>query len=126
VGLGHGNAQHRGRHRLQLQRVRHRHRQQQSKVTRLGSLDAGILRTLPGPFDWVALKSKYFTAAIVAADSSLPRIAGVTHAHPPEAGQKRISAADTRVSISGGGRRAARLPGLRGPDGIQAAAVHRP
>ncbi len=75
-------------------------RQQQSKVTRLGSLDVGVQKILPGPFDWVAMKSKYFTAAIVVTDSTLPSLAGVTATpRAPEAGQKRVSSADTRVSI---------------------------
>jgi YidC/Oxa1 family membrane protein insertase len=75
-------------------------RAQESKVTRLGSFDAGETRTFAGPFEWVALKSKYFTASIVAGDSALPRIAGVTAtARLPNPGEKKAYAADTRVSI---------------------------
>jgi YidC/Oxa1 family membrane protein insertase len=56
---------------------------------------------LPGPFDWVAVKSKYFVAAVFAVDSTevsvLPRIAGV-RAHPVDA-RRRPAAASVHASL---------------------------
>lgn len=41
------------------------------------SLDFGETRTLAGPFEWVAIKSKYFLAAVLAIDEGQPRFGGV-------------------------------------------------
>ena len=40
------------------------------------SLDLGETRTLAGPFEWVAIKSKYFLAAVLAIDEAQPRLGG--------------------------------------------------
>ena len=40
------------------------------------SLDPGETRTLAGPFEWVAIKSKYFLAAVLAIDEGQPRFGG--------------------------------------------------
>ncbi len=42
------------------------------------SLDFGEARPLAGPFEWVAIKSKYFLAAILAIDEGQPRFGGVS------------------------------------------------
>jgi YidC/Oxa1 family membrane protein insertase len=72
--------------------------QQGTELTRLQSLDAGETRALPGPFDWVALKSKYFVQAILALDTTAARISGATAAAPADAG-KRPHQADIRVGV---------------------------
>ena len=41
-----------------------------------GSLDAGERRELAGPFEWVAIKSKYFVAAVLTTDEGGPRLGG--------------------------------------------------
>ena len=41
------------------------------------SLDFGEPRPLAGPFEWVAIKTKYFLAAILAIDEGQPRFGGV-------------------------------------------------
>jgi YidC/Oxa1 family membrane protein insertase len=41
------------------------------------SLDSGKLRTIDGPFEWVALKSKYFLAAVLTLDQGEPQLGGV-------------------------------------------------
>ena len=64
----------------------------------LRKLDPGLMETLPGPFDWVALKSKYFVTAVFAADTSRPRISGVA-AMPPATAGKDPSIADIEVSL---------------------------
>jgi YidC/Oxa1 family membrane protein insertase len=41
-----------------------------------GSLDPGERRELAGPFEWVAIKSKYFMAAVLTTDEGGPRLGG--------------------------------------------------
>ncbi len=75
-------------------------------VTRRGStertsfadLEPGQLKTLSGPFDWVAIKSKYFVTAVLTFDSAGPGIGGVTAVAPPTAGEEPASA-DVRLSL---------------------------
>jgi YidC/Oxa1 family membrane protein insertase len=67
-------------------------------LTRLQSLDAGETRVLPGPFDWVALKSKYFVQAVLALDTARARISGVTATAPAGAG-RRPHEADIRLGV---------------------------
>ena len=40
------------------------------------SVAPGQVRTIDGPFDWVAVKSKYFMATILSADSARPQLGG--------------------------------------------------
>ena len=49
-----------------------------TELLRFQSLDRGEGRALPGPFDWVAVKSKYFVTALLALDSTRARISGAT------------------------------------------------
>lgn len=51
-------------------------RQTTPENTDFRSVDTGAVRTLPGPFDWVAVKSKYFIGALLSADSSRPQFGG--------------------------------------------------
>lgn len=41
-----------------------------SSLKRFSDLDVGVTETLPGPFEWVGVKSKYFVAAVLALDSA--------------------------------------------------------
>jgi YidC/Oxa1 family membrane protein insertase len=66
--------------------------------TRLSSLDPGITQTESGPFEWAAIKSKYFVTAIFAFDSGASPISGVTATAPIDAG-KRPNTADMWASI---------------------------
>jgi YidC/Oxa1 family membrane protein insertase len=56
-------------------------------------LDAGRPEVISGPFEWVAIKSKYFVTGLFAYDSSGGRISGVTATAPATAGKKPTSAA---------------------------------
>ena len=67
-------------------------------LTRLQSLDAGEVRVLPGPFDWVALKSKYFVQAVLALDTAAAQVSGVTAVAPADAG-KNPHTADIRLAV---------------------------
>lgn len=71
-------------------------------ATPFSKLTPGQTTTLAGPFDWVAIKSKYFVTAIFALDSTLPRITGVTAAAPVTA-SKRPTRADVMLSLPLGG-----------------------
>ena len=44
--------------------------------TNFRSVSPGEVRTIDGPFDWVAVKSKYFMATILSADSARPQLGG--------------------------------------------------
>ena len=66
--------------------------------TSLSSLEPGEQRTLSGPFQWTALKSKYFVTGLFAFDSSGGRLSGATLAVPQDAGEDP-HAARTRVSM---------------------------
>jgi YidC/Oxa1 family membrane protein insertase len=68
-----------------------------TKLTRYGSLDPGAT-VLPGPFEWVAVKSKYFVAGLFAYDSTATAgarglIGGVQATVAPDAGKSPIRAA---------------------------------
>jgi YidC/Oxa1 family membrane protein insertase len=70
----------------------------ETERTSLSGLEPGQLQTLSGPYEWTALKSKYFVTALLAADSTGGRISGVAAAAPAGAGDKPTSAR-IRVSI---------------------------
>lgn len=44
--------------------------------TNFRSVDAGAVEALEGPFDWVAVKSKYFMGVLLSADSTQPQLGG--------------------------------------------------
>ena len=75
-------------------------------VTRRGSternsfadLEPGRPMVLSGPFDWAAIKSKYFVTALLSFDTAGPGISGVTAVAPPTAGEDPVTA-DVRLSI---------------------------
>jgi len=55
------------------------------RATDFRSVPSDSSLTLSGPFDWVALKSKYFLAALLSADSTRPEFSGVIMRSPPRA-----------------------------------------
>jgi YidC/Oxa1 family membrane protein insertase len=73
----------------------------ESEKHALASLDAGVATTYAGPFEWAAVKSKYFVTALFALDTlesgrSSGRISGVW-ARPHDASE--TAGADIRASI---------------------------
>jgi YidC/Oxa1 family membrane protein insertase len=66
--------------------------------TDFSSLKPGEVKTLSGPFEWVAVKSKYFVTGMLAFDSAGTAISGVTAAPPATAG-KRPTSADVQLSL---------------------------
>jgi YidC/Oxa1 family membrane protein insertase len=61
-------------------------------------LDAGETRTVSGPLDWAAVKSKYFVTGLLAWDSTGGRISGATIT-PRTTPEKHPTEADVQVSL---------------------------
>jgi YidC/Oxa1 family membrane protein insertase len=55
--------------------------------TNFRSVDSSVVLTLPGPFDWIAVKSKYFMGALLSADSSKPQFGGAVLVGGPREGR---------------------------------------
>jgi YidC/Oxa1 family membrane protein insertase len=51
------------------------------------SLDPGEVRALPGPFEWVAIKSKYFVTAVMTLDEGQPQLGGAVAIGGPKPGR---------------------------------------
>jgi YidC/Oxa1 family membrane protein insertase len=69
----------------------------ESKLLKFSSLKPGEQRTLDGPFEWAAVKSKYFVTALLAVDSGDAKISGVTVHAPP--GEGRVHQAEVAFTI---------------------------
>jgi len=65
--------------------------------TDFGSLEPGERRALSGPFQWAALKSKYFVTGVIATDSTVGGISGAIVTAPP--GSDHPTSADIRLSM---------------------------
>jgi YidC/Oxa1 family membrane protein insertase len=57
-----------------------------------GGLDPGESKTVSGPLEWAAIKSKYFVTGVLAADSAGGRISGVTATALPRTGKRSTKA----------------------------------
>ncbi|HSE67678.1 MAG TPA: membrane protein insertase YidC, partial [Gemmatimonadales bacterium] len=69
----------------------------ESQLKRFASLKQGDATVLSGPFEWVAVKSKYFVAAVLAIDSASSAISGVTAV--PVAGPSKPLHASVRLGL---------------------------
>jgi YidC/Oxa1 family membrane protein insertase len=69
-----------------------------------GKLEAGKPRVLAGPFEWVAIKSKYFMAAILTITEGEPRFGGVVAVGGPREGHYATQA-DVHASLAAPGGR---------------------
>ena len=67
-----------------------------SKLTKFSKIDPGETVTLGGPFEWAAIKSKYFVAALLTVDSGEAQVSGVVATARPD--QKPV----TRVATTFG------------------------
>jgi YidC/Oxa1 family membrane protein insertase len=63
-----------------------------------GGLEPGEPKTVSGPLEWAAVKSKYFVTGILAFDSTGGSISGVTATAAPASG-KHPTRADVRLSL---------------------------
>ena len=67
------------------------------------SLDPGEQRALAGPFEWVAIKSKYFVQAVLALDEGAPQFGGALAVGGPKAGRLETHTdVLTSLPVSGG------------------------
>lgn len=57
-----------------------------------GSLDPGETRALEGPFEWVAVKSKYFVVALMALEEGQARFGGALATGGPRVGKHAMNA----------------------------------
>jgi YidC/Oxa1 family membrane protein insertase len=73
-------------------------RRNDAERTDLASLTPGEPKTVSGPLDWVAFKSKYFVTGVLAYDSTGGRISGATIAARPTT-EKHPTEADVRLTI---------------------------
>ncbi|HEY8259488.1 MAG TPA: membrane protein insertase YidC [Gemmatimonadales bacterium] len=70
----------------------------ETERTDFASLKPGEPRTVSGPLDWAAVKSKYFVTAVLAFDSAGGGISGVT-AVAPKTDEKHPTSADIRLGL---------------------------
>ncbi|HEV2085083.1 MAG TPA: membrane protein insertase YidC [Gemmatimonadales bacterium] len=70
----------------------------ETERTDLAGLKPGEPKTVSGPLEWAAIKSKYFVTGVLAFDSTGGAISGVTATAPAAAG-KRPDRADVRLSL---------------------------
>jgi YidC/Oxa1 family membrane protein insertase len=78
IGMGHGMRQTEADTNANLYDYGVVTKTDQSKVVKFSSLDPGEVRTLNGPFEWTAVKSKYFVTALLAVDNDAAKITGAT------------------------------------------------
>jgi YidC/Oxa1 family membrane protein insertase len=72
---------------------------QSTKFKAFQSLDTADVATVSGPFEWVAVKSKYFVTAVLAFEPGAAPIGGMTVRPLPLPGQKKAHQAATWVSM---------------------------
>jgi YidC/Oxa1 family membrane protein insertase len=72
---------------------------QSTRFKAFQSLDTAEVATVSGPFEWVAVKSKYFVTAVLAFEPGAAPIGGMTVRPLPLPGQKKAHQAATWVSM---------------------------
>ncbi|MFQ5702859.1 MAG: membrane protein insertase YidC [Gemmatimonadales bacterium] len=72
--------------------------------TKFGSLTDGVPRPFSGPFEWVALKSRYFVSSVLTIRDGQPRIGGAVATGGPKSG-KFATTATVAVSLPAPGGR---------------------
>ncbi len=75
-----------------------------SERTNFSSLDYGERTVLPGPFEWVAMKSRYFTSVVLTIDEGEPRIGGAVMTGGVRTGRHETEA-DLVISLPAPGGR---------------------
>jgi YidC/Oxa1 family membrane protein insertase len=68
------------------------------------SLDPGQRKNLDGPFEWAAMKSKYFLTAVLAVDDSATQLGGVTVIGGPRPGKLETNVRAIATLPAPGGR----------------------
>ena len=72
---------------------------QSTKFKSFQSLDTAQVATVSGPFEWVAVKSKYFVTALLAFEAGAQPIGGLAVRPHPQPGQKKADRAGIWASM---------------------------
>jgi len=72
---------------------------QGTKFKSFQSLDTAEVATVSGPFEWVAVKSKYFVTALLAFEAGAAPVGGLTVRPLPQPGQKKAHEAAVWASL---------------------------
>jgi len=72
---------------------------QSTKFKSFQSLDTAEVMTVSGPFEWVAVKSKYFVTALLAFESGAAPVGGLAVRPLPQPGQKKADRAAIWASM---------------------------
>ncbi|HSB53612.1 MAG TPA: membrane protein insertase YidC, partial [Gemmatimonadales bacterium] len=97
IGMGHGMRQTEADTNANLYDYGVVTKTDESKLVKFSSLDPNEVRTINGPFEWAAVKSKYFVTALLAIDTTAAKITGATvHARP---GTGRVHQADVTFGV---------------------------
>ncbi len=72
---------------------------QSTKFKSFQSLDTAEVMTVSGPFEWVAVKSKYFVTALLAFEDGAAPVGGLTIRPQPQPGQKKADRAAIWASM---------------------------
>ena len=93
-------------------------RRNDAERTDLAGLKPGEPKTVSGPLDWVAMKSKYFVTGVLAYDSTGGRISGARD-HRPADHREASDRGRRPAEPAAPAERRVRLYGLRRPDGVR-------
>ena len=72
---------------------------QSTKFKSFQSLDTAEVAAVSGPFEWVAVKSKYFVTAVLAFETGAAPVGGLSVRPLPQPGQKKAYAASIWASL---------------------------
>lgn len=72
---------------------------QSTKFKSFQSLDTALVATVSGPFEWVAVKSKYFVTALLAFETGAQPVGGLAVRPLPQPGQKKADRAGIWASM---------------------------
>ena len=99
VSLGTGFAQHEADSTDNYRYYGVTTRRNDIKETNFRDVPGGETRTLDGPFDWVAVKSKYFLAALLSPDSSRSLLSGAIMQAAPRPNRGPATVVQTWVTL---------------------------
>lgn len=75
----------------------------ESSLNRFSDLEVGEVRTLEGPFEWAAVKAKYFVAALLSVDSSYTPVSGVMLRALPDQAEVKAAAVTFALPVPASG-----------------------
>jgi YidC/Oxa1 family membrane protein insertase len=75
----------------------------ESSLNRFSDLELGEVRTLEGPFEWAAVKAKYFVAALLSVDSTYTPVSGVMLRALPNQAEVKAAAVTFALPVPASG-----------------------